>query len=190
MKRRVAFVLLLLVSFAAAAGATAGVRAGGRALDLHVKIEDPLLAYVEGPLSDAVRARCPHTEVNFSVSIPHATLYLTDFVDVAGAVRAVDGLYATLPRGCEFSMGKPVLSGQYFMWNAIVTPCLQLLSDSVVNATYAFHDPDMPIPAWVLNATEPARSEMIALFKKYGSPGVFSMFTAQCVCCFSAFFFG
>jgi hypothetical protein len=150
-------------------------------LDVHIKLDEGVREYVEGELARQIRTLCPHTDIDFNSSaVPHATLYLTSFVRARldAVVRALDALMPTLPARCAYAMDAPQLSGQYFMWGVAISPCLQLLSDAVVNATYEWHDYTMPVPAWVYNISDPAaRDEMIAYCKTYGSPGVFRQFS-------------
>jgi len=64
------------------------------------------------------------------------------------------------------------------MLGVTLTPCLQGLSDSLVNATSPYLDPSATqyIPSWVYNLPEDEKEEKINLIHKYGSPNVFSGF--------------
>lgn len=143
-------------------------------LNIHIKLEGELHEYVENNLSKAIPRLCPHTDIDFVTKEPHVTLYLTNFLrrNVKELISTLDELIPKLSNQCSFRMSLRIISGQYFMWNVEIAQCLQALSDAIVNATYMLHDPDTPIPDWVYQLPEPARSEMIALCQKYGSPGV------------------
>ena len=78
-------------------------------------------------------------------------------------------------------MSKPVVSGQYFLWNAEVPECLQKISDAVTRTASMYRNKDQEVPEWVYNLPEPERSERIKLVEKYGSPGVFQYFNPQFV---------
>jgi hypothetical protein len=49
------------------------------------------------------------------------------------------------------------------MWNSINTPCLQNMSNAIVNATYQWITPNQSIPSWIYNLPEPERSEKIGI---------------------------
>jgi len=60
--------------------------------------------------------------------------------------------------------------------NVSLTPCLQYYSDSIVNATYMYAQPNQTAPSWVSSLPEPERSEKIKDVALYGSPNVFNQF--------------
>ncbi len=55
------------------------------------------------------------------------------------------------------------LTGTYALWNAKNEKgsCIQLMSDTIVNALVKYIVPNQPIPDWVLQLPEPLRSEKI-----------------------------
>jgi hypothetical protein len=122
----------------------------------------------------------------------HVTLYLTAWTcdSTQGALsdscinRVAAAVASVLPRivaasPCDLSITTPFASGQYAMMNVDVTSCLQLFSDTIVNASYHLAQPNQPVPEWVEALSEPQRSEKIRLVKVYGSPNVFSQFEAH-----------
>ncbi|GMH46528.1 hypothetical protein TrRE_jg8403 [Triparma retinervis] len=68
--------------------------------------------------------------------------------------------------------------GSYGMLGVANTPCLQGLSDAVVNATSPFLDPSAKsyIPSWVYSLPPAERDQKIALIHEFGSPNVFGGF--------------
>ncbi|KAH3757974.1 hypothetical protein Pelo_10268 [Pelomyxa schiedti] len=146
--------------------------------DIHAKLP-PELSQEIVDLSLQIQQLCPNDEISFDWALPHITLYQTDFVNdtLDDVVAAMDQLAPTL-HTCKATMGAPLLSGQYFMWEVSVpNDCLQWLSDSVVNATYQYRNKTQAIPEWVFDEPNPPRNEMILYCLKYGSPGVFDQFS-------------
>ncbi len=80
---------------------------------------------------------------------------------------------------CYIALNNTFTSDAYGMWTVNNNECLQLTSDTIVNATYDLIVPNQPIPSWVYKLPEPERSEKIAMIKKYGSPNVFDQFQPQ-----------
>ena len=147
-------------------------------LNIHFKVEEAMRLVIENSLIHAILQQCPHSEVNFTYSQPHITLYLTEFEDdKVDAIKAkLDELVPTLPHSCKFVYNGTELSGDYFMWNLNKPACLQELSDRVVEALAEFRVKNQPVPEWVYKQPEPKRSQMIKYVKEYGSPNVFEMF--------------
>lgn len=148
-------------------------------LNIHFKVEEAMRLVIEGSLINVILQKCPHSEVNFTYSQPHVTLYLTEFQDgkVDEIQAKLDEITPDLPHSCQFQYNQTVLSGNYFMWNLDKTDCLQELSDKVVTALAEYRVKDQPVPEWVYEQPEPARSKMISYVEQYGSPNVFDMFS-------------
>ena len=147
-------------------------------LNIHFKVEEAMRLVIEGSLIDIILQKCPHSEINFTYSQPHVTLYLTEFQDdKLDAIQAkLDEIAPTLPRACQFEYNSTELSGSYFMWNLAKTECLQELSDKVVTALAEYRVVNQAVPEWVYQQPEPKRSLMIKYVQQYGSPNVFEMF--------------
>ncbi|GMI38834.1 hypothetical protein TeGR_g8206 [Tetraparma gracilis] len=69
-------------------------------------------------------------------------------------------------------------SGSYAMLSVALSPCLQLLSDSLVNATaqYVSAAAKDYIPSWIYDLPEAEQQLKIDMIHAYGSPNVFSAF--------------
>lgn len=115
-----------------------------------------------------------------TVEMPHITLYLTSFrSEVVGLVMdAVELALQNQPSNCLVQLDPTVYaSGAYAMWRVSKTPCLQGMSDAIVNATSQYISPNQPIPDWVYSIADPTlRQEKIDFVRKYGSPNVFDQF--------------
>jgi len=123
---------------------------------------------------------------------PHITLYLTEFLpnnvtcDASGSTSSVCADLGAIapsleapPSLCEDDpvvLGALEVSGCYAMWEVVNSPCLQAMSDRVVNATYRLAVPNQTVPDWVEDLPEPTKSEKEALIKSFGSPNVFTQF--------------
>jgi len=128
---------------------------------------------------------CPGNDINLNTTEqPHVTMYLTSFTNTQPVEDAIKEIVPTLLEGspaCNDSAGPMVLegftvNGCYAMWKVQPNPCLQHISDAVVNATYGYATPDQPIPDWVEALPEPLRSEKEDMIHRYGSPNVFGQF--------------
>lgn len=147
-------------------------------LNIHFKVEEQMRLVIEGSLINVILQKCPHSEVNFTYSQPHVTLYLTEFEDSKlDEIQAkLDEIAPSLPHNCQFEYNSTELSGNYFMWNLAKSECLQQLSDQVVNALAEYRVKDQVVPEWVYSQPEPKRTKMINYVKNYGSPNVFDLF--------------
>lgn len=179
--------LVWCVAMLAAVAAAAVVRDDTyQELDVHMKLNGAALQYIEGDLRKRIAAAAPHNEVNFTTTIPHITLYLTEYVSVLlpDAIAVLDTLVPRLAAQvgvCNVTLGRPVVSGQYFMWNTEVPACLQQISDTITLELARFRNKNQDVPEWVYNLPEPDRSRRISLVRQYGSPGVFQFFNPQFV---------
>ena len=77
---------------------------------------------------------------------------------------------------CEVTLTAPFAAGSFAMMNVSNSPCLQRVSDMLVNATHRFSQPNQRAPDWVYELPEPLRSEKLRLVALYGSPNVFAQF--------------
>jgi len=150
-------------------------------IDIHVLLSKDALSLV-GFVSDRVTDIDPHNDIDFhGVSTPHITLYLTDFQDgtiqnVSNAVADVQGHLPQCPVHLIATNNSFDVGGQYAMWEVELNDCLQLLSDTVVNATAMYAKKNQSIPGWVNDLPEPEREKKIKYVKEYGSPNVFDSF--------------
>ena len=116
--------------------------------------------------------------IDFTKCAPHITMYLTTFEDkyaeetILAFAKSVEGL-----RGCKVTMKEIYASGDYFMWRAENTDCLQKLSNRVVNSTSKYRDPNYQTPDWVKDITDEAERKKKEYYcEHYGSPNVFDGF--------------
>ncbi len=142
----------------------------------------------------------------FSLHTPHITLYLADFdleianisvQDDTGAIRLnntkvaaflndishlnfteiISGMECTLS---YFSKGASntfyVINGAFTMLPIEKTPCLQMLSDTVLYTMKSYLRQPVAVPEWVAQLPEPTRSESIYRSREYGSPNVLEGF--------------
>jgi len=150
-------------------------------LDIHLQLDQPTFNLAVH-YNQMVNKLAPHNQVFLGTeSLPHITLYLTDFQDtqVSNIQQSVENVFPLLQQeanNCLVNLNFINVTGQYGMWNVELNQCLQSLSDIIVNNTYQFITPNQTIPDWVYSLPEPLRSEKIAMIQKYGSPNVFSQF--------------
>jgi 2'-5' RNA ligase len=151
-------------------------------LDIHLKLS----ADVEQQailLNNITRQLDATTAIDLEhLQEPHITLYLTEFLNtnLDTLTRRISDAFATkLPKpfACQVQLPASVSNASaYVMWTVTNSPCLQLLSDLIVNATFDLAVPDQPVPSWVWSL-DPAIAKLKAeLVKKYGSPNVYSQF--------------
>jgi len=150
-------------------------------LDVHLKLSPEILKYVEGELSTEINQLAPHNEVDFRLTIPHITLYLTEYVsaNISDVVTTLNGVIPKLAKkigSCRIDFGKPFAQGQYYMWRTEVPDCMQQIADNLTMELAKYRNVDQEVPDWVLTLPEPMRSERIALVHQYGSPNVFNYF--------------
>ena len=145
------------------------------------------------------------TSIDFSGehAIPHVTLYLTRFSCPAAGLTnpapprtcaqtiedAISGVKYQLgkPFGpCTLTLSAPYAAGSYAMMNVTKTACLQGYSDTLVNATHEYSEPNQTAPGWVKNLPEPERSEALRDIAEYGSPNVFAQFAPHVSLAWSA----
>ena len=117
-------------------------------------------------------------QIDFKECAPHITMYLTTFDNkyteetILEFSKAVEGL-----RGCQVTMKEIYASGEYFMWRAENTDCLQKLSNRVVNVTSKYRDQNYEVPSWVYDLEdETERKKKIFYCEHFGSPNVFDGF--------------
>jgi len=150
-------------------------------LDVHLKLSSEALKYIEGSLSDQINALVPHNDISFNTTIPHVTLYLTEYVsaNISNVVSTLDILIPRLAKrigSCRIPFGKPYAQGAYYMWRTVVPDCLQEITDNLTLELAKFRNVNQEVPDWVYTLPEPERSERIAMVKQYGSPNVFKYF--------------
>ncbi|EGC28475.1 hypothetical protein DICPUDRAFT_160097 [Dictyostelium purpureum] len=150
-------------------------------LDIHLNL-DATTNDIAINYNDLLHKYAPNDQVFLGkLSIPHITLYLTDFVEeqipsLQNELKQIFPLLEQQGKNCLVGMTTILVSGQYGMWEVQNSPCLQFLSDLIVNNTYQYITPNQTIPDWVYQLPEPLRDEKIAMIKKYGSPNVYDQF--------------
>ena len=166
-----------------------GAFVANTSVDIHLKLDLATQNVVIG-FNEQIRKSCPGEDIELGTKDqPHITLYLTAFQN-----EAIDELTATVGRVVgSFSRCKVVfphdglhVAGSYGMWNTANPPCLQEMSDCIVNATHKFAIPNQPVPLWVNGLPEPERSEKIKAIQEYGSPNVFSQFAPHVTIAFDS----
>ncbi len=90
-----------------------------------------------------------------TINQPHVTLYLTEFEsdsvnELQSRLTALSGAFYQ----CFIALNDTAASGTYGMWNVINNNCLQLTSDTIVNATYDLATPNQTIPAWYVTSSD------------------------------------
>jgi 2'-5' RNA ligase len=129
--------------------------------------------------NESLRRSFNNTEqINFqTTSIPHVTLYLTEFQDgVQDEIIQMLGNLFENKSPIRISSTELVINGAYAMYGIENTAILKTLSDDIVLALYRYMEPDQVIPEWVYNLPEPTRSKKIRYVQEYGSPNVFDEF--------------
>ncbi|EGG15377.1 hypothetical protein DFA_10211 [Cavenderia fasciculata] len=143
-------------------------------LDIHLSLDNNTFDLVVG-YNKQIRSLAPNDQIDLgNTSLPHITLYLTDFDN--NSISFIQQDLSEKANDCEILLNQIVVQGQYAMWYVENNDCLQYMSDLVVNTTYQYIVPNQPIPDWVLQLPEPLRTLKIDMIEKYGSPNVFSQF--------------
>jgi len=150
-------------------------------LDVHLKLSADILKYVEGELSDEILKLAPHNDISFKTTIPHITLYLTEYVsaNISDVITTMDALIPNLAKkigSCAIQFAKPFAQGEYYMWRTEVPDCMQEIADNITVELAKYRNVNQEVPDWVYTLPEPGRSERIELVHKYGSPNVFNYF--------------
>ena len=87
---------------------------------------------------------------------------------------------------CTLTLSAPYAAGSYAMMNVTKTACLQRYSDTLVNATHRYSQPNQTAPGWVKHLPEPERSEALRDIAEFGSPNVFAQFAPHVSLAWSA----
>jgi len=149
--------------------------------DIHMKLSDESIRFIENELAPMVNKLLPHNDINFTRTIPHITLYMTLFQkqyidDIMATFKVTaSSLFGRFPY-CNITMNHAAASGAYYLWHSSIPQCLQSMSDAFVESLSQFRVMDQKVPSWLNDIPEPQRSEMIKLQKMYGSPSVMSYF--------------
>jgi hypothetical protein len=115
--------------------------------------------------------------------------------NIPKVLAAVGDVLSRQNPSCVVLLRGSSIGAGYAMWNVAISDCLQSLSDSVVQATFEFAEPNQPVPQWVswdfcfvfvflifklvekvYSLPAAQRDAKIAMVQKYGSPNVFSQF--------------
>jgi hypothetical protein len=157
-------------------------------LNLHIKVGDDCTMEAQR-LNAAITLKDSHQQIALSVSsTPHMTLYLTTFpranqqqiIDAVNrTVFGVNGTTSWPQTVCDVTMATSIVaSGDYTMWSGNKPPCLQVMSDMLVNATKQYVDARafLMIPSWVDKLPQQLRDLKTQMIKNFASPNVFSQF--------------
>lgn len=146
-------------------------------LDIHLVLEpNKCLSNTANEANLHLQNQSSSEQISFDKSLPHVTLYLTDFQS-----EFIPDLISTLRQSLNSTqliveISNVMVNGAYSMYQIENTSGMQTLSDSIVQSTKEFITPNQTIPEWVYNLPEPMRSQKIAYVKKYGSPNVLDGF--------------
>ncbi|KAG2392426.1 hypothetical protein C9374_012678 [Naegleria lovaniensis] len=154
--------------------------------NIHIKLSAECEAAAMD-INNRVTGMDPNQQINFNITHqPHVTLYLTRFISefrdtiVNDLNNTLISQFNALNLGnCSVSTTTYFnVSGSYAMWDVQNSPCLQGLSNAIVNATARYVDPrsKSTIPSWVNNLPPQLRQVKILMIQQYGSPNVFSQF--------------
>ncbi|KAL7718880.1 Protein kinase A anchor protein nuclear localization signal domain-containing protein [Entamoeba marina] len=116
--------------------------------------------------------------IDFTKCAPHVTLYLTSFPeDKIDEISVVVAQTLREMRGCHIHPTTMYVSGSYFMWTVEKNECLQLLSDTIVNATAQYRNTSYECPGWVYGLPDgESKERKIKYCELYSSPNVFEEF--------------
>jgi len=148
-------------------------------VNIHVKLDsysESMSEYFDRHL----HLYCQHDDVWLrGINQPHITLYLTDFLPVyLDQLTSIVRSLSTVSHRCPLPLNTAFVSGAYGMWSVDSSPCLQSMSDAIVNATHGLITPNQPIPDWVAQLPDsPQKAHKIDLVQKFGSPNVFDQFS-------------
>ena len=145
-------------------------------VNIHIKLSSEGESIAKS-IDTQLHAKLKYDDIFLNtINQPHITLYLTDFgSNISELVQILETLSNNLIP-CDIVLSNYSVNETYAFWQVENNKCLQLLSNSVVNATYKLASPNQPIPSWVYSLPEPLRSEKINLIQLYGSPNVFKQF--------------
>jgi len=161
-------------------------------LNIHIKIATPINNTIsESNIDLSSQLITPSDQqLDFiTKQDPHATLYLTMFDSkhiTSGSLQKASELALktafsnpTCSNSPQMEIGTTfTASGAYAMLSVTNIACLQLLSDSLVNATSSFVAPyaKEKIPSWVYDLPPDQQQGKIDMIHLYGSPNVFESF--------------
>jgi hypothetical protein len=132
-------------------------------------------------------------------SLPHITLYLSDFQKNAlskitdtlthliskrvlccqeprRGIMSSSTNSTTTSRSRSVDIDHVMIQGPYSMYHISKTYFLQHLSDTIVMNSNPFIIPNQTVPDWVHNLPEPERSKKMDYVRRYGSPNVLDEF--------------
>lgn len=147
-------------------------------LDVHLTLNDCLQHHAIAS-NEKLRSNFNITErISFdSSSIPHITLYLTDFKD-GMEDKIVLTLKNMMQNNARFriSSNELMINGPYAMYNIEKNESIQALSNHIVLSLTRYKDSNQTVPDWVYKLPEPTKSKKIRYVQEYGSPNVFDEF--------------
>ena len=118
----------------------------------------------------------------FNVHTPHITLYQADF-DIDNKtkefINAAVAAIGNQAQPCHIawpSSNTSIVSNDYAMHPIKNAPCLQQLSNRMVETLQVYIHRPPPIPEWIYSLPLEERRRALQLVKKYGSPNVFARF--------------
>lgn len=162
-------------------------------LDIHLKLRPYSCLYqIAHAANDELVQQSPTTEsITFQndTSIPHITLYLSDFQKnklsnitdtLTHLISKRDICQPRISRSSDsprrIDIDHVMIQGPYSMYHISKTYFLQHLSDTIVMNTNSFIIPNQTVPDWVHNLPEPERSKKMDYVRQYGSPNVLDEF--------------
>ena len=145
-------------------------------LDIHLKLEsDTCLYKLAVDANQELHHYSSSEQMSFRRTLPHISLYLTNFEDesIAQLMDTLEQLDLVAP---SVEMDGVTVNGDYSMYSVQNNHSLLSLSNAIVEKLHRFIYPHQPVPSWVYDLPEPSRSRKIEYVNKYGSPNIFDEF--------------
>jgi hypothetical protein len=145
-------------------------------LDIHLKLRSSSCLYQTAKIANQNLHLDSSTEaISFEDSLPHVTLYLTDFRNDT-ILDLIDTLHHLELDHQLVDINNVMVHGAYSMYSIQKTSSMQDLSDSIVRSCRQYMTVNQIVPDWVYDLPEPQRSKKIGYVHEYGSPNVFDEF--------------
>ena len=145
-------------------------------LDIHLKLRASSCLYQTANIANTKLHEKSNTEqISFNQTLPHVTLYLTEF-DNNNITDLVETLKSSDLTRQLVEIDDVMVNSAYAMYHVNNNPSIHQISDTIVQLAKEFITPNQTVPEWVYNLPEPARSRKIEYVTKYGSPNVLEEF--------------
>ena len=145
-------------------------------LDIHLKLQPTSCLHRTATIANQnLHQHSSFEKINFHISQPHITLYLTEFRHDS-INTLVDGLYKLDLNHQLVDINDTMVSGAYATYSVQNTRSLQQLSDEIVRNCSQYIVANQTVPNWVYDLPEPQRTKKINYVHQYGSPNVLDEF--------------